>query len=757
MKRTVTVLFVIIMLSCSQQDGRTDGISSLGFYSSSSDIIKELGSRKNKSWAEHFLLARAYHDEKKYKSAMLHYANSCFTSHRDNNLTLYAQPVYEFVSGYHFKSPLYDESVYKIGELFFNYMEYDYVIKFVNLLGSDGSVRYRDAKILMAKAQERKNRFNDAMETLTDLENEYEDSSSRQLIRIRLASVKEKKDDMAGAIDWYMKVLELDVSTWQAGIAARRIHDISNESGIKLDSGQQLLLARGLYHVRRYGEASAMLMKLDDGTARYYLVRSLVHGGRRKDAEKVIDKYRGTEKEYYKLLSGMADELWSMGRRYNALSVYKKLLKADHRERKEALRKIAFYQEERNRADFINYARMYVKDYPDDPWSEDLLWLMARDSLSKGNKKSAMNLLERSVKSFPNGNDADRARFWLVKLYESVQRKEDAMKMEAELLSKHPGSSYTWLHMAKMSGRNTVEKLQKVFEDALENNNENEAQNAHLMLLFMQKDYNACRERREKIFSKSWVKRYVDLVKTIEGKRTRSEYADHIASLQHFFQVGYLEGIRREVTILPDSDDVTHDRALMAYTFGSKYGHHAIAVQGILDLFRKYDVDENISLLPEQVVSELLPLAFKDCVEKASSYSGIDKKMIYSVIKAESLYNPQAVSPAGAVGLMQLMPATARDIARQMKMKSYDLKDPCTSIKMGAHYLKWLKGYFDNDFEDMVAGYNAGAGNVNKWKKKRDYADDDYFIALLPFDETRGYILRTRKFHMQYEIVYNDR
>ncbi len=90
-------------------------------------------------------------------------------------------------------------------------------------------------------------------------------------------------------------------------------------------------------------------------------------------------------------------------------------------------------------------------------------------------------------------------------------------------------------------------------------------------------------------------------------------------------------------------------------------------------------------------------------------------------------------------------------------MKSYDLKDPCTSIRMGAHYLKWLKGYFNNDFEEMVAGYNAGAGNVNKWKKNRDYEDDDYFIALLPFDETRGYILRTRKFHMQYEIVYNDR
>ena len=756
MKRIATILFVIIMLSCAQQDGRTDGLSSLGFYGSSSDIINELSSRKNMSWREHFILGRAYHDEKKYKSAMLHYANSCFSSHRDHELTLYAQPVYSFVSGYHFKSPLYDEAVYMIGELFFQYMEYEHVIKFMDLLDADGSARYRDGIILMAKAQQKLKKYDDAMKTLQDVEQNYSDVSSRQMIRIRLASVNEKKDDHEGAIDWYLKVIEMDGSSWQAGIAARRIRDILKKTGAGLDNEQQLLLGTGLYHAREYKDASGILGKLDDRVARRYLVRSLVRDKKMKDAEKVIQKHRGSEKVYHSLLSTMADELWSMRRRHNALSIYRKLLSAGEPERKKAIRKIAFYQEERKRKDFITYARMYVKDYPEDPWSEKLLWLMARDSLAKGNKKNAMFLLEKSARSFPGGRDADRVRYWLVKLYDDFQRRDDARNVEVELLSRHPGSSYTWMHMEKMSGRTDVDDLKKKFDQALENNREDEVKFTHLMMLFMQKDYDECRKRREKVFSRSWAKGYVELIKGIEGKKTRSQYADNIASMEPFFRVGYLEGIRREAAILPGTDDVNHDRALMAFHYGSEYGHHAIAVQGLLNLFKEYGVDENIALLPEKVVTELLPLAFSDCVEKASAYSGIDKNMIYSVIKAESLYNPHAVSPAGAVGLMQLMPATARDIASQMKLRSYDLKDPCTSIKMGAHYLKWLKGYFKNDFEDMVAGYNAGAGNVKKWDKNRDYADDDYFIALLPFDETRGYILRTRRFYLQYQAVYND-
>src|SRR6056297_2125261 len=247
MKKTVILLITIIMLSCAQQDGSTNDLSTLGFYGSSKDVIKKLAGKKNHSWGEHFLLGQAYNDRKYYKKAMLHFANSCFSTHRNMDLTLYAQPVYSFVTGFHFKSPLYDESVYQVARLFYLYNEDHYVIKFVDLLDGDETARYRDACILKARAQGRMKKFGDGEKTLMAIEKEYDDNSSLQLIRIRLGSVKENTDDFSEAVKWYLRVLDIDVSTWQSAIAAKRIEELMGKQGVTLTVPQQVKLGRALY------------------------------------------------------------------------------------------------------------------------------------------------------------------------------------------------------------------------------------------------------------------------------------------------------------------------------------------------------------------------------------------------------------------------------------------------------------------------------------------------------------------------------
>ena len=129
------------------------------------------------------------------------------------------------------------------------------------------------------------------------------------------------------------------------------------------------------------------------------------------------------------------------------------------------------------------------------------------------------------------------------------------------------------------------------------------------------------------------------------------------------------------------------------------------------------------------------------------------------MIKSESSFNHKAVSPAGATGLMQLMPETAKGVAKDLKISSYDLKNPLISITFGTRYLQWLKrifpGGYTKSFEKIVGGYNAGAGNVIKWRKKLRYNDIDYYIEFIPFKETKGYILRTKKYLIQYKLIYN--
>jgi len=126
-------------------------------------------------------------------------------------------------------------------------------------------------------------------------------------------------------------------------------------------------------------------------------------------------------------------------------------------------------------------------------------------------------------------------------------------------------------------------------------------------------------------------------------------------------------------------------------------------------------------------------IAFKDLKKNKKKYTpliqeaaikhGIDPKLVHAVIYAESAYDAKAISSAGAVGLMQLMPATARQYGAQNR------KDPKQNIFAGTRYLKYLLGLFNNDLELSVAAYNAGENAVKKYKNQ-----------IPPYPETQKYV-----------------
>lgn len=92
--------------------------------------------------------------------------------------------------------------------------------------------------------------------------------------------------------------------------------------------------------------------------------------------------------------------------------------------------------------------------------------------------------------------------------------------------------------------------------------------------------------------------------------------------------------------------------------------------------------------------------------------------LVEAVIKQESAGNPKAVSPVGALGLMQIMPDTAKEIAKELGIEKYDLKDPETNVKFGTYYLTKKLKEFKGDLNLALAAYNAGSGNVRKWIRK---------------------------------------
>jgi soluble lytic murein transglycosylase-like protein len=127
------------------------------------------------------------------------------------------------------------------------------------------------------------------------------------------------------------------------------------------------------------------------------------------------------------------------------------------------------------------------------------------------------------------------------------------------------------------------------------------------------------------------------------------------------------------------------------------------------------------------------PDEFDPIINTLSSEYGVDKSLVKAVIQAESGYNPNAVSPKGASGLMQLMPETARDL------KVSNTFNPTDNIRGGVRYLRFLLDTFKGDVSLALAAYNAGLAKVSKYG------------GIPPYEETRNYVSRVLSYQKSYQ------
>ncbi len=153
----------------------------------------------------------------------------------------------------------------------------------------------------------------------------------------------------------------------------------------------------------------------------------------------------------------------------------------------------------------------------------------------------------------------------------------------------------------------------------------------------------------------------------------------------------------------------------------------------------------------------LYPQRFLAPVTKQAAKHGLSPYLILSLIRQESVFNPRAVSRVGARGLMQLMPATARHVARQAGIKRLRLKqlfDPQTNIALGTRYFAAQLRHFDNNPVFALAAYNAGPHRVKTWRQRWPELPMDEFIEHIPFKETRLYVKLILRNLFVYESLY---
>ncbi|MEW8957104.1 lytic transglycosylase domain-containing protein [Clostridium sp.] len=155
----------------------------------------------------------------------------------------------------------------------------------------------------------------------------------------------------------------------------------------------------------------------------------------------------------------------------------------------------------------------------------------------------------------------------------------------------------------------------------------------------------------------------------------------------------------------------------------------------------------------------IYPLKYKDTIVEYSKKYDLDPYFVAAVIKAESGFRPNVKSHKNAVGLMQLTDSTAEWVAKEMGMSDFkleDLKTPEINIAMGCWYLENLNKEFKYDKTLVLAAYNAGRGNVNKWLKDDRYSKDGTTLDFIPFKETDKYIKKVEVNYKIYKFIYKD-
>lgn len=149
------------------------------------------------------------------------------------------------------------------------------------------------------------------------------------------------------------------------------------------------------------------------------------------------------------------------------------------------------------------------------------------------------------------------------------------------------------------------------------------------------------------------------------------------------------------------------------------------------------------------------PLAYGVEISQSAQRNSIDTSWIMAIARQESGFTPDARSTAGALGLMQLMPRTAKATAKKAKIRyrgPEQLTAPELNIKLGSHYLASLSRRYSNHRVLASAAYNAGPTRVNRWLEQRKDLPIDIWIETIPFDETRNYVQNI----LSFSLIYSD-
>ncbi|HEX7409518.1 MAG TPA: transglycosylase SLT domain-containing protein [Candidatus Binatia bacterium] len=396
----------------------------------------------------------------------------------------------------------------------------------------------------------------------------------------------------------------------------------------------------------------------------------------------------------------------------------------------------------------------FRRRYPDDPRATEALYAVGRIHQSAGRSALAVDSFAALARRYPRSKFADEARWrigWIHYLSRDWPAASSAFaRLADETLSlpQRNGAMYWEARALESAGR--AEAARELYRDIIERD---------------PTDYYAMwAERRLGASSGALLPAQVESMPApalLAGTAEGSAALESVPGVEafHFSRWGELKAAgvytlaRQELKAIERGrrDDIGTMRYLL---------HAYQAVDGFAaaqHLLQRLGDRAGLSAFERQHL--LYPLAFWSIVDREARDNAVDPLLIESLMRQESLFDPEARSPANAYGLMQLLPKTATQVA-SANGRAVDppaLLEPDINIDLGSRYLKGLLVRFRGDVLKAVAAYNGGEAAVEKWERRFADLEPDEFVESISYRETRDYVKRVMTNYRKYRQLYAGR
>ncbi len=352
-----------------------------------------------------------------------------------------------------------------------------------------------------------------------------------------------------------------------------------------------------------------------------------------------------------------------------------------------------------------------LTQYKDSDAAAEYRWSMARKEAKKGNLVKAWQWAQPIVVNNPNNSLAPKASFWIGKWAGKLGREEDATKAFQATLGGFPHSYYAW--------RSAV------------------------ALGWDVGDFTNVRDIQPQVISKT-------------------NFIPPAGS--QVFKELYQLGLKAEAwgqfqVEIANKEQLTVNEQFTYGLMKLYRGQNLRGINKIWHLERRTSPEDRqqwqaLRQTPEYWQS-LFPIPYEDSIFKWSEYRQLNPLLVTSLIRQESRFEKEIRSSAGALGLMQVMPATGKTAAKNIGLANYSLTNPEDNINIGTYYLDYTHNRYNNNSMLAIASYNAGPNNVAKWISRYGLNDFDEFVEQIPFRETKGYVESVFENYWNYMRIYN--